>query len=194
MDTPYSWTVDTELDWGGRAKTAIGIKEGIPRILEVFHTYNIKALFFISTELLSDYRHDVYAIKDRGHEIGSHGHFHVRYKEDWRWQEDKRLSELLLTPFKSPSQKTLRYRAPWFNKEVDGEPYSARSGHVSVLKQSWFGGALPQSPIFYLHPFDVVRGVNPPSLYTRILYARHEMVFDTFRLLCSRYPGKARLE
>jgi len=193
VDTPYNWTIDVEGDWGGRTNAYLGIKEGIPKILSTFDTFNIKALFFISTEVLNECRHDIYSIRDRGHVIGSHGHFHMRYEERWRWQKDKEISELLLTPFKSKTQETFRYRAPWFNQEEDGDPYSKRERHVSVLQQSWFGGSIPQFPIFYLHPFDVVEGLNPPSLYTRILYAHPKMVWHTFNRLAGLFPGEARL-
>lgn len=193
MDTTYTWTVDVEYDWGGRTSGNIGIKKGLPRILEVFRSNNIKALFFISTEILKEYRNEIYSIRDNGHEIGSHGHFHIRYKEDWRWQQDKEISELLLTPFKSVSQKTIPYRAPWFNRQECENIFSDRVNHVSILKYSWFGGKIPKTPIFYIHPFDVVQGVKPPSFYTRILYAAPDMVYDNFVHLCQLYPGNARL-
>ena len=191
MDTPYTWTVDVDGgDYGGRTNGIQGIKEGLPIILEIFRAYKIKALFFISSEIAIDNRGSIQRIIEHGHEIGSHGHFHIRYKDEWRALQDKKISELLLETFKSSSQKTLRYRAPWFNFKVSGELYSHRKGHVSILKQTWFGGRLPNDPIFYIHPFDIVRGSNFPNIFTRVLYSNPDRVLDTFKRLCLLYPGK----
>src|SRR3990167_1565545 len=54
LDKTFTWTVDVESDWGGRTSGALGIKEGLPAILEIFRAYNIKALFFVSSESALD--------------------------------------------------------------------------------------------------------------------------------------------
>lgn len=176
-----TWTVDVESDWGGRSEDQKGIIYGLPRILEVFKQYGISGLFFISTELLESHPSLPSYLRILGHEVGSHGHFHVKYQERWRAEADKELSMKLLN--------TKFYRAPWFSYETD-DIYSQRTNHVSILKQSWFGGKLPNDPIFYIHPFDVVDGDDAPNLFTRILYSRPDIVMDTFKRLCRLYPGK----
>ena len=179
----YTHVVHVEGDWGGRTDGISGITNGIPRILEVFRAYKIKALFLVSTELAFENKHYINAIIEKGHELGSHGHFHIKYKDKWRAQKDKEISDRLLTifPGKHPS-----YCAPWFSYETDSI-YSKRANHVSILKQTWFGGTLPENPIFYIHPFDIVGGDNAPNLFTRILYGRPDAVYNTFTRFARLY-------
>ena len=188
MDKRFIWTCDLELDWGGRTSGIEGITKGLPIILDIFRSYRIKALFFISSELAMDNRGSINRIIEHGHEIGSHGHFHIKYKDAWRAEQDREISNRLLSIF---TDKHLEYRAPWFSHETESI-YSKRDGHVSILKQAWFGGQLLDDPIFYIHPFDIVGGKNPPSLFTRILYSRPQNVLDTFKRLCRLYPDSPK--
>jgi len=190
VDKTYTWTVDVESDWGGRTNGALGIKEGLPAILEIFRAHNIKALFFVSSESALDNRGSINRIVEQGHEIGSHGHFHIRYKEAFRAAQDREISERLLSIF---SDKALKYRAPWFYYQAEDSIYSYRNNHVSVLRHAWFGGKIPAKPIFYIHPFDIVKGQNAPNLFTRILYAKPKIVLDTFTELVRAHPGHSRL-
>ena len=190
MEPDYTWTVDVENDFGGRTNGIKGIAEGLPRILEIFRANNVKALFFISSELAISNSGRIQDILDKGHEIGSHGHFHIRYKDHWRAQEDREISERLLSLF---SQKKLKYRAPRFYYQSEDSIYSYRNNHVSLLKYTWFGGGVPQNPIFYIHPFDIVRGKRAPNLFSQILYSKPELVYETFTKLVDEFPGRRRL-
>lgn len=190
MDTPFTWTVDVEGDWGGRTNGTLGITEGLPRILEIFRANKIQALFFISTEIALDNRGRIQDIIDRGHEIGSHGHFHIRYKDAFRAEADRQISERLLSIFTS---KKLPYRAPRFYYQSEDSFYSYRNNHVSILKQTWFGGRIPTHPIFYIHPFDIVRGKNPPNWLCRFLYGNPERVYELFTRIAEQHPGRRRL-
>lgn len=190
MDTNFTWTVDCEFDFGGRTNGTLGITEGLPRILEVFRANKIKALFFVSSEIALDNRGRIKDIIDRGHEIGSHGHFHIRYKDAFRAQADRQISERLLSIF---AEKKLPYRAPRFYYQSEDSIYSYRNNHVSLLKKAWFGGRIPTNPIFYLHPFDIVGGQNAPNLFTRLLYSNPKRVYDLFTKLTRQYPGRKRL-
>ena len=189
-DSYFQWTCDCESDWGGRTTGTQGILEGLPRILEVFRANRIKALFFISTEIALDNRGRIQDILDKGHEIGSHGHFHIRYKDSFRVEADRQISERLLSIFRTG---TFLYRAPRFYHQSEDSLYSYRNNHVSLLKQAWFGGRIPTYPIFYIHPFDIVRGTNPPNLFARILYKNPERVYELFTKLTKEYPGRKRL-
>lgn len=190
MDTQFTWTVDVESDWGGRTDGIDGITKGLPRILEVFRANNIQALFFISTEIALDNRGRIQDIIDRGHEIGSHGHFHIRYKDAWRAQADRKISERLLSVFRPGP---FLYRAPRFYYQSEDSLYSYRNNHVSLLKQAWFGGRIPKNPIFYIHPFDIVGGRNAPSWFARVLYKNPKRVYELFVKLTREYPGRRRL-
>lgn len=171
MDEKFTWTVDVEADEGGRINEHKGIEVGIPRILQAFRQAQVKAIFFISTEVMGPFPKIAQQIKEAGHDIGSHGHFHVVYKEPWRSQKDRELSEELLAPYKSVPQEIIQYRAPKFNFKVSGHLYSDRTGHVGLLKHMWLKTRIPKDPIFYLHPFDIVKGNNPPNLFCMCPYS-----------------------
>lgn len=176
----FTWTVDVESDFGGRTDGTNGVEVGLPIIIEVFKQHSVRGLFFISTELTSYYPSLIESIRKEGHEVGSHGHFHIKFEDKWRSEEDRRVSLQYVG-------EEARYRAPWFNYKTE-DFYSQKEGHVSVLKRAWFGGMLPNDPIFYIHPFDIVGGKGAPNLYTRILYSRPQHVLDTFRRLVRLYP------
>ena len=77
-------TVDIETDWGGRLKPSKnnmkGIYEGLEIILKLFQKYNICSTFFISTETMEEAKDELLNIKKFGHEVASHGHNHISYK------------------------------------------------------------------------------------------------------------------
>lgn len=187
MDEKYRWTIDLEHDWGGRTNGTLGITEGLPRILTALRKAKVKALFFVSTETLESVSGFIPEILAHGHEIGSHGHFHTIFKERWRSENDRKISEAFLASYKSLSKKTFRYRAPKFNHTVPGDVYSYRDGHVGLLKYTWFGGNIKDDSIFYLHPFDIVRGEDPPNLFCRIWYSKPEVAYENFVNLLNRH-------
>ena len=170
--------MDCELDWGGRTKGNLGIRYGLPLILDEFNKNNIKALFFISTELLNDYKKDIKRIQDYGHTLGSHGHFHIVYKDKWRAHADMQISKLLLSGI--TGKPDCYYRAPKFNYQLDNEPYSRRDG-MSLLKMMWTG---QRSENIYLHPFDLVTAKNPPNTFCRLWYSRPKKACKLFKELC----------
>lgn len=73
-------TIDVETDWGGRLSTGPGnchgIEEGIPYLLHLLDELKIKATFFISGEVVSEYADIIRDIAEQGHEIASHGYKH----------------------------------------------------------------------------------------------------------------------
>ena len=192
MDT-YTWTIDAESDFGGRTNETTGITKGLPRIFEAFRKEKVKALFFVSTELLEYTPSIVQKILSEGHEIGSHGHFHTIYKEDFRKEADRKLSLELLATHQSLSKESIQYRAPKFNFKVSGQLYSDRNGHVGLLKHMWLKTPILADPIFYLHPFDIVGGNNPPNLFCRLWYSKPDKALQLFKNLLQKYPGSQRL-
>lgn len=182
----YRWTVDFESNWGGRGGGCTGIAQGIPRILKVFDKYNIKALFFISTEMAQFHKQLIETIMAKGHSIGSHGHFHINYGSRWRAAMDKDISEIVLKELFGVENS--EYRAPWFSYYTDSV-YSRKDNHVSVLKMSWIKTPLPDNPIFYIHPFDIVGGRKAPNLLCKLLYSRPNAVYNTFTELVRLYPS-----
>lgn len=187
----YSWTVDVEADWGGRTKGTEGIDIGLPLIFKVFKEYNIKGLFFISTEIMENRLSVVRDIVNQGHEIGSHGHFHVPFKEPWRQHQNMNIANNILNSF--TEQDYYHFRAPKFSYKMYGHRYSDKQGHIGLLKYMWFGAKLDGSEIFYLHPFDIVGGKKSPNLFTHIWYSNPRRAYETFVRLASLYPGCRRL-
>ena len=182
MDQKFTWTVDVETDYGGRTNTIEGIKEGLPLIFETFRSHGVQGLFFVSTELLDIDGGIIKTIQNQGHQIGSHGHFHTRIKEDFRRQADKRLSLLRL------GREDVHYRAPKFSF-VTPDIYSNPKNHVGLLKKMWLNIPIPKDPIFYLHPFDLVGGKDYPDLFCRVWYSRPKQACKVFKNLVSSYPG-----
>lgn len=185
----YRWTVDVEYDWGGRTNGIQGIERGLPKIVEAFREYSIHGLFFISTEIAETDFGFIKNLRNLGHEIGSHGHVHTKFKEEFRRQADKDLSISLLALHQSVPKDSIRYRAPKFNYEVSGERYSYRKSHVSLLKNMWFKEKIKEETIIYLHPFDIVETQEAaPSLFCKLWYSRPKKAYDTFINLLNHYP------
>jgi len=181
-EIPYNVTVDLETDFGGRIRDTTAIKYSLPRILELFHDNNIKALFFVSTELLDEFKELVPLLKINKHEVGSHGHFHTKLPK-WRADEDKRLSEEKLSTYFFLSQK-YRYRAPKFYNVTD-DPYSNPKNHVGLLKMLWLNQKLKRDSIFYFHPFDIMVTDTPaPNLFCKFWYSRPEEAWKLLKEIC----------
>lgn len=175
-------TVDVETDFGGRTQGDLGIKFGIPKILQLLKRYHIKGLFFISTELLSSYKSDIKKILDEGHDLGSHGHFHVVWKDKWRAEEDKRISKTLLTALTGKDR--LYYRAPKFSYD-DSSIYANDKESTGLLKHMWFGEKVKD--ILYLHPFDIVKDNHEaPNTFCRIWYSRPVDALNTLEDILSK--------
>lgn len=184
-----TWTIDVDGgDWGGRTIGSVGIRKGLPIILQQFNQHSIKAIFFISTELIKNYKKELFTIKDAGHVIGSHGHFHQVYKRKDRALQDAELSILILNQVFGPAKYP--YRAPKFSYIVDNY-YSNPVNHVSLLKSMWFGQKVTEDSIFYLHPFDIVEGINPPNLFCRVWYSNPERALNLFQTWCQDYSGRS---
>ena len=101
-----------ETDWGGRLDTkpenCQGILKGIPTILNILKKYNIKSTFFISGNILYEYREIILRILRQGHEIASHGYNHTDY------------SKLLKSDLNYELQKSKEVLEEITDKEVKG--------------------------------------------------------------------------
>lgn len=188
----YTHTVDVESDWGGRVNSYDGIDKGLPLIYKTFKRYNVKGLFFISTEILKDRPAVVSEILAEGHEVACHGHFHFCFKEPWRQDMNMQISKTILQNYSQQSR--FEYRSPKFSYTYYGHQYSDPNNHVSVLKVNWLRQEAKKDSIFYLHPFDIVGGKNAPNLFCKWWYSRPGKAHETFNRLVRCYPGDMRLE
>ena len=183
----YKTTVDIDGgDWGGRADSNQGLLEGLPIILELFRAYKVQGLFFVSTELLAEHAGLIRNVKDHGHEIGSHGHFHTVFKSRSRQQQNKEIAEQLLKAY-GVARDPIAFRAPKFSYEVPGEVYSSREGHIGLIR-STLGLDKPTSDsILYLHPFDIVEPkTKAPNLFCNLWYSHFKKATATLESLLNQ--------
>lgn len=185
MVEKFIWTIDVESDFGGRSESAEKSKIGIHKILEAFKIHHIKGLFFISTEILPQIKNEVRQIKEEGHEIGSHGHFHIGFPERWRAEQDRKISETFLLGITGYNH--FYYRAPKFSHLRDNCVYSKPTNHIGLLRYMWFGGKITDETIFYLHPFDIIGGDDAPNLFCKLWYSRPKKAYETFVNLLKHY-------
>ena len=82
-----TFDVDCESAPRGRGEThklttlsegAFGAKRGVPRILEILARHDVKGTFYIPGDTAERFPGACRAILDAGHEIGHHGHLHLR--------------------------------------------------------------------------------------------------------------------
>lgn len=70
-------TIDVEQDISKYLKNGyMGVTEGIPRILDQFNNFNVKANFFVTADVCLKYPEIVEQIIAHGHDIGCHSYDH----------------------------------------------------------------------------------------------------------------------
>lgn len=191
MAKTFTWTVDVEGDFGGRTYGTDGLDKGIPIIFKLLKERNIKGLFFVSTEVLDKRLSLVQDILNEGHEIGNHGHFHVPFKEPWRQVQNSNIGNTILRNWSN--REYFEFRAPKFSYQIHGQRYSYPDGHMGLLKSMWFNKKPKGDEIFYLHPFDIVGGTNPPNLFCRLWYSKPRRALEALIRWLDRYPGDCKL-
>lgn len=70
-------TIDLENDWEGNETKNIYL---IPKLLDFFDDYNIRATFFVLGKLIENHE-SVIKVISKKHEIASHGFFHKNLKK-----------------------------------------------------------------------------------------------------------------
>lgn len=190
----YKHTFDLEGDWGGRLLHTQGIKDCIPIILHDLKINNIQAIFFVSGEIARECTQEVRVIQKEGHVIGSHGMFHVDYKNYWRAETDRLEAEHLLKDL-FDLRHEIPYRAPKFSHQVLEEPYSLPTDHCSLLKAMWLKPRLSSRTVFYTHPFDILKKptTSAPTLFCKLWYSQPKRAYRKFKELLSRFHGEREL-
>ena len=155
--------------------------------------YNIKGIFFVSTEILftgfqkirADYIRLLQDIALRGHTIGSHGHFHYDYRKVPRRVVTNEISNAYAILRDIIGVEATLWRSPKFSIPVENHIYSFPKNHTSLLRHMWYGQ--PMRKIFYLHPFDIVKPkTKPPNLFCKLWYSQPERAYETFKNLVSK--------
>ena len=118
-----AFDLDAELLWLCRDKEninhpvnlsrgAYGPKQGVPRILDMLDTHEVKGTFYIPGWVIERYEHVAREIHARGHEIAFHGYMHeekygVSYEEADAVMEK---SEMIISSI--TGKKPIGFRAP----------------------------------------------------------------------------------
>jgi peptidoglycan-N-acetylglucosamine deacetylase len=189
------------------ARGEFGAEVGVPRLLELFERYSMKATFATPSHTLGTFPHRIDEILAAGHEICAHGLYH-EYVPDLKPEDERELMEIQLGHHEKIVGKRPRgYRSPaWDFSEVtlqlleefgfewdsslmgrDFEPYHPRPVTVNWKSANEFG---PSSPIleipvsWYLDdwpPQEYVAGVSPGLGSHELLYDRWKESLDYAR-------------
>jgi peptidoglycan-N-acetylglucosamine deacetylase len=189
-----------------------GAEVGVPRLLDLFRRYGVKATFFTPGHTLVTFPHRVDEIVAAGHEVAAHGCYH-ELVTTLPAEEERELMELALEQYGHVVGGRPRgYRSPaWDFSEVtlqlleefgfewdsslmgrDFEPYHPRPVTVNWKSANEFG---PPSPILEI-PVSWYLDDAPPTEYIpgfgtglgshELLYTRWSETFDYGR---TRAPG-----
>lgn len=110
--------------WGGEdspcdiSRGVYGAKRGVPRLLELFERYNMKATWGVTGHSMESFPKAAEmicnAVKTQGHEIGIHGYCHENPLAMTREQEAAVLDRTISTIEKASGKKPVGYMAPWW--------------------------------------------------------------------------------
>ena len=93
------------------SRGAYGPKQGVPRILDMLDSHQVKATFFIPGVVAEHYPEVVKEIARRGHDIGFHGYLHEESKTTYE-QEDATMRHSEKIIYDLTGQKIAGHRAP----------------------------------------------------------------------------------
>ena len=94
------------------SRGAYGPKQGVPRILDMLDSHQVKATFFIPGVVAEHYPEVVREIARRGHDIGFHGYLHEESTKTTYEQEDATMHRSEKIIYDLTVQKIAGHRAP----------------------------------------------------------------------------------
>ena len=94
------------------SRGAYGPKQGVPRILDMLDSHQVKATFFIPGVVAEHYPEVVKEIARRGHDIGFHGYLHEESTKTTYEQEDATMHRSEKIIYDLTEQKIAGHRAP----------------------------------------------------------------------------------
>lgn len=94
------------------SRGAYGPKQGVPRILDMLDSHQVKATFFIPGVVAEHYPEVVKEIARRGHDIGFHGYLHEESTKTTYEQEDATMCHSEKIIYDLTGQKIAGHRAP----------------------------------------------------------------------------------
>ncbi len=154
-EEPTILTVDVEPDWGaGPEGGKRGIREGLPRLLDLLDRRKARATFFVVGALAAEVR----ARLDPGsvHEVGSHGHTHRRLDRVPNPEVEREVSEsrrsLIDVGF-----DPIGFRAPFLARSAGLSGALARAGYLYDASDGALGPRLGAERIAPSRPGDLAR-------------------------------------
>lgn len=129
-------TVDVERDVVPYLQSYKGIEEGIPKLLETFDKYDVKATFFVVGETAEKYPQVLLNLKGRGHEIGLHGLEHERFDELNHSEKERRVQKATVIIENITKEKVVSFRAPYHSSDTDTLNILEKSGYITEASAS----------------------------------------------------------
>ena len=137
----FSFDLDAETLWMSRnpdncnrpvtlSLGAYGYKEGVPRIVRLFHKYDLSATFFVPGWVVERHEDMMKALKDLGHEIGHHGYLHEWPDTLTRDKEDEILKKGIELIEKAVGERPIGYRSPAAEFSANSVELLAENGFV----------------------------------------------------------------
>ena len=118
-----------------------GPKAGVPRILRLLKTHNLKAGFFIPGEVAERYPETVMEISGDGHEIGHHGYSHRNPASCSLLEEKEELEKGTEVLEELTGIKPMGYRAP--AADMSANTLNLLSKHGFIYDSSMMGDDVP---------------------------------------------------
>ncbi len=137
---------------------AFGIRRGIPRILELLSQHSIKATFFVPGHTAHLHPALVPALLDDGHEIGHHGHMHLRTDQINEAEQRSEIELGLKALEQAGAPRPTGYRSPAW--EMTNDTFSLLAEHGFAYDSScmaddrpyiqhWNGGSILELPVHW---------------------------------------------
>jgi peptidoglycan/xylan/chitin deacetylase (PgdA/CDA1 family) len=151
-------------------------KVGIPRLLKLFRTYNIKATWFTPGQSAETFPDECKQIVEEGHELGLHGYSHENPLNLTREQEEKVLvrSKEILTSLMG--KEPTGYVAPWWELSPNTidllQEYGAKYDH-SLMHHDFQCYYAPTAETIYPIDYDIEIPANwylddlPPMMFIK---------------------------
>lgn len=95
------------------------VEKTTKRILDLLETHGAHATFFTLGHVAENHPNLIQEIKNRGHEIASHGFFHIDIRKMSKSRFETELRNSLDILEKITGEKVLGFRAPWFSINKD---------------------------------------------------------------------------
>ncbi len=202
-------TFDVEQDCPPYLKSEKGMKEGLPKVLDILEEKKIKATFFTTGAMAKKYPNLMKRIIDYGHELGIHSYNHERFdKLSYFWKE--KVIEKSVKILNRYTNSVISFRAPNLKFSIkDFEvllKYNIKVDSSLTWYKGYFSGVREISGIIEVPPSITSSYLRTPFLFQKaslnflpkpLVFFFHPWEFvemKNVRLDCKIGTGKYALE